>query len=148
MLMSVREYAATQAVSPSTIQRRLGRGDLKGRKVGRAWFVDVQDLAQAKPALASAEMTNLALGGNDSEKSPTVKELISFSAKALNSYLMMSDRLLEEKEKTFEEKRIELCHYKQRVAELEAYVELLETSLFSGRSSNKNFLPQMSQGAA
>ena len=148
MLMSVREYAATQGVSPSTIQRRLGRGDLKGRKVGRAWFVDVQDLTQTTAVSTGAEVGIAGLAAKEAEKSPTVKELISFSAKALNSYLMMSDRLIEEKEKAFEEKRVELCHYKQRVAELEAYVELLETSLFSGRSNAKNALPQMSQGVA
>jgi len=121
--MTVKEYAVKTAVSPSTVQRRLGRGEIKGRRMGRIWYVEADSMEL--PLNLPTQLT-----------SPTVApprsthELISFSSKALNSYLMMSDRLIAEKERNYLEKCDQLKHEQQKVAELTFYVQLLEKMLF------------------
>lgn len=142
MLMSVKEYAAKAAVSPSTVQRRLSRGELKGRRFGRAWYVELEasDAPLNHPSFDN-DLTaqDLALA------TPTsgVSELVSFSSKALNSYLMMSDRLIEEKERAFQEKIDLLKSQQQRVAELESYVRLLEGMLTQPKTATLPSLPEL-----
>ncbi len=136
MLLSVREYAAAQGVSASTIQRRLQRGELKGKRFGRAWYVQVSSVATSSEAAPETSTPLPLLGAEQMQHSPTLKELIAFSSKALNSYLLMSDRLVAEKERSFEEMQQQLNAEKQRVAELTNYVRILENLVF-GKGENK-----------
>lgn len=128
MLMTVKEYAVKTAVSPSTVQRRLGRGEIKGRRLGRIWYVESDSDTQLTSVATPPSRTT----------SHSTNELISFSSKALNSYLIMSDRLIAEKERNYLEKCDQLSKEQQKVAELSSYVQLLEKMLFpSNRQENQ-----------
>jgi IS30 family transposase len=133
MLISVKEYAAKLQVSPSTVQRRLNRGELKGRRFGRVWYVEInaaeEDLA-GDQLIENKEINDITRAST----APQLEQLLAFSSKALNSYLMMSDRLIVEKDKAYQEKNELLKIEQQRVAELKSYVAMLEKLLFDDRA--------------
>ena len=131
MFLTVREYAAKHGVSVSTVQRRLAKGEIKGQRFGRSWYIELDSTNAGKTAAEIAGSVPV----RQTSVPSNVKDLIDFSSKALNSYLMMSDRLLEEKEQGYNEKVRQLEIEKQRVAELESYVRMLERLLFNNRST-------------
>lgn len=101
MLMSVKEYAAKNGISVSTVQRRLNKGDLKGKRLGRVWYVTSKVMSEA------------------TEKSDLSQQ---YQMDSVVGKLMECVAKLEQ-----------LQQDRQRLAELQAYVAMLEKQLFSDR---------------
>jgi len=64
----------------------------------------------------------------DKGNGSALSEIISFSSKALNSYLITNDKLIAEKEKRIEEKEFLIKSLSQKIAEMESYIKALETA--------------------
>jgi hypothetical protein len=140
LLVSLKEYAHEHEVSASTVLRRLKRGELKGKRIGRTWYVIKATQPNSTPNFANDDLTagwSVAADPNTAAVGHLpVSDLVSFSSKALNSYLMMSERLLAEKDRAYQEKLAELNRERQRLVELEAYVVLLERFLVGAEQTS------------
>ena len=136
--ISIKEYIQQHGISDSTIRRHIKSRQIKSKRVGSKWFVwlDANQNGEFTPTNYRVEgslSSNLEPIIKDFSKFEVTKEMsssltdvIAFSSKALNSYLVMSDKLINEKEKRIEEKDYIIKDQRQKIAELEAYVKNLE----------------------
>jgi hypothetical protein len=61
--------------------------------------------------------------------------IIDFSSKALHHYLLLHEKLMQEKDIRLEERALQLSEKKQTIAELESYVRMLEKALAKAHDS-------------
>ena len=119
--MTIREYINRYHVSLSTVHRHIQQGKVQSKKVGRNWYILGEE-----GVTPSIEPATLAPDFNFSppEDEGNLKSVVEFSSKALHHYLMMSDKLVAEKDLRIKEKEAELIEKRQTIAELTAYTEL------------------------
>ena len=140
--ISIKEYIQQFGISDSTIRRRIRAHTIEAKRIGRQWYVFKQDESHPEQPVreTSSKTENKPLTrllGSEKIQFPTlenfkdsdsaVSEIIAFSSKALNSYLMISDRLINEHEKRIGELDSIISFQKQKIAELESYVKALES---------------------
>jgi hypothetical protein len=119
--VSIREFTEKSGLSTSTIRRQIQEGRLYARKFGRNWYIQAPEASE----FSLAEMPDSA----SLPEKASFQGLIEFSSKALHHYLILSDRLMAEKEGRLKERVRQLEEKDQEVAELEGYVRLLEREL-------------------
>lgn len=68
-------------------------------------------------------------GGTVAKEGGNLQSIVEFSSKALHHYLLMSEKLVAEKDARLQERDQQLQEKKQEVADLENYVQLLEGEL-------------------
>ena len=125
--VSIREYTEQAGVSASTVRRQIRERRLFAKKFGRDWFVRPPEYIRP-PSDGAEQAGPIDLPERLDSRSPQT-ELIDFSSKALNHYLILSEKLIAEKDLRIAERDHEVTEKRQLVAELEAYVELLEQEL-------------------
>jgi hypothetical protein len=126
--ITIKEYIQRFGVSDSTIRRRIRSTSLKSKRIGSKILV----WADNDPAVESdggrenqiQKFAQILPDGGHGGQS--LADVIAFSSKALNSYLIVSDKLVEEKDKRIEEKDSIIRDQKQKISELESYVKILE----------------------
>lgn len=124
---SVREYARRAGITPMMVERKLQEGELLSRMIGGEWYIQVNDALAVAPEPSFREATtDVARSARDDSG---LQGVIDFSSKALHHYLLMSDKLLAEKDLRLQEREAQLSEKKQAVAELESYVQLLEEEI-------------------
>jgi hypothetical protein len=126
---SVSEYTRRYNVSSSTVRRQIQKGRVFAKKFGRNWYVqypdapefpdETTDISTESAVSAGAPVLPQAGGG-------TLQSVIDFSSKALHHYLLLSDKLMAEKDLRLQEKEREVNEKRQEVAELEEYTRMLE----------------------
>ncbi|MFH1018523.1 MAG: hypothetical protein V1798_10155 [Pseudomonadota bacterium] len=123
---SVSEYKHQYNVSSSTVRRQIQKGRIFAKKFGRNWYIQYPDAqaVSAAPRTESAVMAGEPILPGAAEGN--LQSVINFSSKALHHYLLLSDKLMAEKELRIQEKEKELNERRQDVAELEEYVRMLE----------------------
>ena len=132
---SIREYTERHRLSTSTVRRQIQQGRIYAKKFGRNWYVHYPDSADTggipaggdasiEPQTEPMDFPAPTLGSGSS-----LQSVVEFSSKALHHYLMLSEKLLAEKDIRIAERERELSERRQAVAELEEYVKLLETEL-------------------
>jgi hypothetical protein len=138
--ITIKEYIQRFGVSDSTIRRRIRSTSLKSKRIGSKILVWADDdsslrtaLSQQVPNLISSEERSINQIQKFAQAFPegikgeqSLTDVIAFSSKALNSYLMVSDKLVEEKDKRIEEKDSIIRDQKQKISELESYIKILE----------------------
>jgi excisionase family DNA binding protein len=127
---SIREYTDRMGVSISTVRRQIGEGRLFAKKFGKHWYIQPQDGSvppPAEPSLREA-VTDLTPATHATPGS-NVDSIVEFSSKALHHYLLMSEKLIAEKDARLQERDLQLAEKKQEVADLEAYAKILEEEL-------------------
>lgn len=131
---SIREYTQRMNVSASTVRRQIAGGKLYAKKFGRHWYVQSTTVPpDHDPAWdATGDETEQTAGPLAMRAAPSGGDLahvVEFSSKALHHYLMLSEKLIAEKDLRLKEKDEQLSASKQESAELEAYVRILENEL-------------------
>ncbi len=126
---SVSEYKHRYNVSSSTIRRQIQKGRIFAKKFGRNWYIQDPDAqtgmaATSQESAVSAGEPLLPEAGGEN-----LQSVIDFSSKALHHYLLLSEKLMAEKELRIQEKEKELNERRQEVAELEEYTHMLETEI-------------------
>lgn len=136
----IKEYIQKFSISDSTIRRKIRTKKLKAKQEDGKWFIWAESQKPGDGGIfpdgggTKTESTR-ALDSKKFDFLPSVKgfpdggtisEIISFSSKALNSYLMASDKLILEKDKRIEEKDEIITRQNQKISELESYVKILE----------------------
>lgn len=127
---SIREYTEREGISISTVRRQIQEGRLFAKKFGRHWFIQSQQKNSPSPAEPSFdEAVSTMSGASLASEGGNVQSIVEFSSKALHHYLLMSEKLIAEKDARLTERDQELQKKKQTVAELESYVGILEGEL-------------------
>ncbi len=133
--ITIKEYIQRFGISDSTIRRYIKTGQIRSKKIGSKWYVLMEDDSSENLESLKQEKKSRILeeGGLDLPKFPAVKssentlmELIAFSSKALNSYLMISDKLIGQQDKRIEDQEKYINEMNQKIAELESYIRELE----------------------
>jgi len=97
MEVTIQQAARTQGILPSVLMRQIESGEMKGRKKGRIWYVELPEkegeLAPIKPHSARMDQRELA------EQEPPRRELIDSLNKQLESQaiqIRIIDRQIQE----------------------------------------------------
>jgi excisionase family DNA binding protein len=126
---SIREYTKRAGLSSSTVRRRIRKGEIKAKKFGRGWYIQ-PDEGEFEPMNFSQTGENVSAFDDFTEAvyatEGNVSDVVSFSSKALHHYLLLSEKLVAEKDIRISEKDKQILEKSQQVAELESYVRLLE----------------------
>ncbi|MFH1262427.1 MAG: helix-turn-helix domain-containing protein [Pseudomonadota bacterium] len=128
---SIREYTDRMGVSISTVRRQIQEGRLFAKKFGKHWYIQPPDgavSAAPEPTLRE-EVDDLHSATLVAPQGSNVTSIVEFSSKALHHYLLMSEKLIAEKDIRLKEREQLLSEKKQEVADLEAYVKILENEL-------------------
>jgi excisionase family DNA binding protein len=127
---SIREYTQRMRVSTSTVRRQIQEGRLFARKFGRHWYIQPpENLApQAEEPKFEESMMDLA-PASLAKEGGGIQSIVEFSSKALHHYLLMSEKLIAEKDARLAERDREISGQKQEIADLENYARLLEERL-------------------
>ncbi len=126
--VSIREYTERTGLSTSTVRRQIRKRKVFAKKFGRDWYLQLSDdatspyLEQDAAQSAGGPLTSLPETGN-------LEGVIEFSSKALHHYLILSEKLIAEKDIRLAERDVQLNEKKQECAELEGYVQLLEKEI-------------------
>jgi excisionase family DNA binding protein len=134
---SIREYTDRMGVSISTVRRQIQEGRLFAKKFGKHWYIQPPEgaiSAAAEPTLRE-EVDDLSAATLAEPQGSNITSIVEFSSKALHHYLLMSEKLIAEKDSRLKERDELLSEKKQEVADLEAYVKILEVEL--ARQANK-----------
>lgn len=122
--LTIKEFCAASGKSDSTVRRHIRRKSLLHRLENGQYLIFLEGTEPLAPATAAVA------GGTGPEAATSltragqvdlarIEEIVSFSSKALNSYLLMSDKLTQEKDCRLREKEEMIRELKQRVQELE-----------------------------
>jgi excisionase family DNA binding protein len=127
---SIREYTERMGVSMSTVRRQIQEGRLFAKKFGRHWYIQPQEIVNAPGPEPRMEESLMDFSGASLAKDGgNVASIVEFSSKALHHYLLMSEKLIAEKDARLAERDQQIAEKKQEVADLERYVQLLEGEL-------------------
>lgn len=132
--ISIKEYTQKHSVSDSTIRRHIKSGKIRSKMVDGKWFLYSEDSRTEEEQRGTGgfsgniqsrrfEFPNLEKLKNTDDN---LSEVIAFSSKALNSYLMISDKLTKEYENRIKELDEVIAFQKQKIVELESYIKTLE----------------------
>ena len=136
--ITIKEYIQRFRISDSTIRRHIRTLKVKIKREGSKIFIwlpdepaqdenvvsspeDDKKFEVIKPKAYEFQEQLISKGVNG-----TIADLIAFSSKALNSYLMISDKLAYEKDKRIQEREAMIRDHKQKISELESYIKMLE----------------------
>lgn len=133
---TIEEYSERTGASISRIRRQIREGRLKAKKFGQDWFLKPAD---SRLSLLDEDTDpNIRIDRLDSSQAPSlydkqdkgnVRSVVEFSSKALNHYLLLSEKLIAEKDLRLAERDDQLRENKQAIAELEGYVKMLEEEI-------------------
>ena len=143
---TIKNYIQKFEVSDSTIRRKIRTKQIPSKRIGAKIFVwadDSTNRGTEGTSQTEEQQFDISRDGQriemlssvnsqrhqsslPKELGSSIAELIAFSSKALNSYLMISDKLISEKDKRINERETHISDQKQRIAELESYIKALE----------------------
>ena len=127
---SIREYTDRMGISMSTVRRQIQEGRLFAKKFGRHWYIQPSEAAvRAEPEPKFEEALTGISSAVHAGGEGNIQSIVEFSSKALHHYLLMSEKLIAEKDVRLAERDREIAEKKQAVADLENYVSLLEGEL-------------------
>jgi excisionase family DNA binding protein len=127
---SIREYTDRSGVSVSTVRRQIREGRLFAKKFGRHWYIQQPD--GTLPPVSELKFEEDAFGLQTAQlgsASSSVQSVVDFSSKALHHYLLLSEKLIAEKDLRLKERETELQTRRQEIAELEGYTAILEEEI-------------------
>ncbi len=124
---SIREYTERAGISMSTVRRQIQEGRLFAKKFGKHWYIQPPEGSVPPTAEPKFEETALDFSGAElAGGGGNVQSIVEFSSKALHHYLLMSEKLMAEKDARIAERDQTIQEKRQQLAEIEKYVEILE----------------------
>ncbi len=131
--VTIREYMNALGVSDSTVRRRIRRREVpfrieRGRYLlylDEPEFSNSSEGAEGGKVPVPPELNPLSSSASKPPENGDLKSVIDFSSKALNSYLLLSERLEQEKNIRIKEKEDQIEELKAKVRELEQKIEQL-----------------------
>jgi excisionase family DNA binding protein len=130
---SIREYTNRMGVSVSTVRRQIQEGRLFAKKFGGHWYIEASGEKETTEPKMEEALVDFNNGATLAKDGGNIASIVEFSSKALHHYLLMSEKLLAEKDSRLAEKSREVSEKQQAIAELEKYAELLEAELAERR---------------